>query len=216
MALHGKKVTYSSHSSRAARAAHAKGDREFRTYDTSAIMPKRSPVPFICLGVVAVVVIAAVCFFAFRGCVGSQVELLAPGQSAEVTITEGETASSIGDALVAARLIGSSREFTDEVTRLEASSALIPGTYTFQGGSTPEELVRAIMAGPAQVGDTLAVPEDITRAELSERAPRAAASPPRPSSPLPRTRAPTLPTMRFWKAPARTRWRVSCFPRPTP
>ena len=168
MALHGKKVTYSSHSSRAARAAHAKGDREFRTYDTSAIMPKRSPVPFICLGVVAVVVIAAVCFFAFRGCVGSQVELLAPGQSAEVTITEGETASSIGDALVAARLIGSSREFTDEVTRLEASSALIPGTYTFQGGSTPEELVRAIMAGPTQVGDTLAVPEDITRAELSE------------------------------------------------
>ena len=55
-----------------------------------------------------------------------------------MTITEGETASSIGDALVAARLIGSSREFTDEVTRLEASSALIPGTYTFQGGSTPE------------------------------------------------------------------------------
>ena len=108
------------------------------------------------------------CFFAFRGCVGSQVELLAPGQSAEVTITEGETASSIGDALVAARLIGSSREFTDEVTRLEASSAHIPGTYNFQGGSPPEELERAIMAGPAQVGDTLAVPEDITRAELSE------------------------------------------------
>ena len=168
MALHGKKVTYSSHSSRAARAAHAKGDREFRTYDTSAIMPKKSPAPFICAAVVAVVVIAAVCFFAFRGCAGSQVELLAPGQSAEVTITEGETASSIGDALVAARLIGSSREFTDEVTRLEAASALIPGTYTFQGGSTPEELVRAIMVGPAQVGDTLAVPEDITRAELSE------------------------------------------------
>ena len=121
MALHGKKVTYSSHSSRAARAAHAKGDREFRTYDTSAIMPKKSPAPFICAAVVAVVVIAAVCFFAFRGCAGSQVELLAPGQSAEVTITEGETASSIGDALVAARLIGSSREFTDEVTRLEAA-----------------------------------------------------------------------------------------------
>ena len=89
MALHGKKVTYSSHSSRAARAAHAKGDREFRTYDTSAIMPKKSPAPFICLGIVAVVVIAAVCFFAFRGCAGSQVELLAPGQSAEVTVTEG-------------------------------------------------------------------------------------------------------------------------------
>lgn len=181
-------------------------------------MPKKSPAPFICLGIVAVVVIAAVCFFAFRGCAGSQVELLAPGQSAEVTITEGETASSIGDALVAARLIGSSWEFTDEVTRLEAASALIPGTYAFQGGSTPEELVRAIMAGPAQVGDTLAVPEDITRAELSElvASATAAASPPRPSSPLPRTRAPMRPTTRFWKAPARTRWRASCSPRPTP
>ena len=165
MALHNKNVTYSSHASRAARAAHAKGDKEFRTYDTSAIMPKKSPAPFICLGIVAVVVIAAVCFFAFRGC--SAPELLAPGETAEVTIEEGESATSIGDALVAAHLIGSAQEFTDEVTRLEAASALIPGTYTFEGGMTAEELVRAIMAGPAAAGDTLTIPEDITRAEAA-------------------------------------------------
>lgn len=95
-------------------------------------------------------------------------ELLAPGETAEVVIEEGESAKSIGDALVAARLIGSSQEFTDEVTRLEAASALIPGTYTFEGGSTPEQLVRAIMAGPASVGDTLSVPEDMTRADVAD------------------------------------------------
>lgn len=168
MALHGKNVTYSSHSTRAARAAHAKGDREFRTYDTSAIMPKKSPIPLVAAGVVALVVLVALCVLVFRGCAGSQVELLAPGETAEVVIEEGESAKSIGDALVAARLIGSSQEFTDEVTRLEAASALIPGTYTFEGGSTPEQLVRAIMAGPASVGDTLSVPEDMTRADVAD------------------------------------------------
>lgn len=167
MALHKKTVTYSSRSTHAARAAHAKGDREFRTYDTSAIMPKRDPKPAIFLGVAALIIIAAVCFFAFRACAPAA-DLLSAGQVAEVTIEEGESASSIGDALVAAHLIGNAREFTDEVTRLEAASALIPGTYSLEGGSTPEELVRAIMAGPAQVGDTLTVPEDITRAALAD------------------------------------------------
>ena len=166
MALHKKTVTYSSRPTHAARAAHAKGDREFRTYDTSAIMPKRDPKPAIFLGVFALIVLAAVCFFAFKACSGT--ELLQPGETVEVTITEGESATSIGDALAAAHLIGSAQDFTNEVTRLEAAAALIPGTYTFEGGSTPEALVRAIMAGPATVGDTLAVPEDITRAELSD------------------------------------------------
>ena len=166
MALHKKTVTYSSRPTHAARAAHAKGDREFRTYDTSAIMPKRDPKPVIFLGVFALIVLAAVCFFAFKACSGT--ELLQPGETVEVTIAEGESATSIGDALAAARLIGSAQEFTNEVTRLDAAAALIPGTYTFEGGSTPEALVRAIMAGPATVGDTLAVPEDITRAELSD------------------------------------------------
>ena len=124
MALHKKTVTYSSRPTHAARAAHAKGDREFRTYDTSAIMPKRDPKPVIFLGVFALIVLAAVCFFAFKACSGT--ELLQPGETVEVTIAEGESATSIGDALAAARLIGSAQEFTNEVTRLDAAAALIP------------------------------------------------------------------------------------------
>lgn len=166
LALHKKSATYSSHPTRAARAAHAKGDREFRTYDTSAIMPKHDPKPAIFVAVLIVIVLAVGGFFLFRSCTPA-VELLPAGQSVEVTIEEGESASSIGDALVAARLVASSQDFVNEVNRLEAASSLIPGTYTFQGGSTPEQLVQTIMAGPAFVGDKLAVPEDITRQALA-------------------------------------------------
>ena len=35
-----RKVTYSRRSTHAARAAHAKGEKQFRTYDTSAIQPQ--------------------------------------------------------------------------------------------------------------------------------------------------------------------------------
>ena len=49
--------------------------------------------------------------------------------------------------------------------KMTGFGSLIPGTYTVEGGSTPEALVRAIMAGPATVGDTLAVPEDIVKGQ---------------------------------------------------
>nr|WP_236759024.1 endolytic transglycosylase MltG [Adlercreutzia mucosicola] len=129
-------------------------------------MPKRDPKPAIFVAVLIVIVLAVGAFFLFRGCT-PQVELLPEGQSVEVTIEEGESASSIGEALVAAKLVATSQDFVNEVNRLEAASSLIPGTYTFAGGSTPEQLVQTIMAGPAFVGDKLAVPEDITREALA-------------------------------------------------
>ncbi len=168
MALHKKTTSYSSRRSHAARAAHARADREFRTYDTSAIMPKRDPKPFVFLGVALVVIVAAVCFFAFRACSAGSAELLEAGQTVEVTIEEGESASAIGDALAKARLIASPQDFVNEVNRLEAASSLIPGTYTFEGGTTPERLVQLIMVGPGMTGDVLSVPEDITRQALAE------------------------------------------------
>ena len=168
MALHNKNVTYSSRPTRAARAAHAKGDKEFRTYDTSAIVPKRDVKPFIFLGVVGVLIVAAVIFFVVRGCTAEPPQLLETGQTVNITIEEGESAQAIGDALVNARLIASAQDFTGEVTRLEAASSLIPGTYTFTGGSSVEEIVRLIMAGPAATGDTLTLPEGLTRAETAK------------------------------------------------
>lgn len=168
MALHNKNVTYSSRPTRAARAAHARGDKEFRTYDTSAIVPKRDIKPFIFLGVVALVIVAAVVFFVVRGCTAEQPQLLEAGQTVHVTIEEGESAQAIGDALVENHLIAWAQDFTNEVTRLEAASSLIPGTYTFQGGQSVEEIVRLIMAGPAATGDSLTLPEGLTRAETAK------------------------------------------------
>ena len=42
-----RKVTYSRRPNHAARAAHARGEKAFRTYDTSAIRPKKSKTPLI-------------------------------------------------------------------------------------------------------------------------------------------------------------------------
>lgn len=115
MALHRKQVTYSSRPNRAARIAHARGDREFRTYDTSYIQPKRSKVPVIVALVLALVVIAIAVVLVFRGCAGSSVELLPEGEQAVVTIDQGESAQQIGEALVDARLVGSADEFVNAV-----------------------------------------------------------------------------------------------------
>ena len=162
MALRNKNVTYSSQPSRAARSAHAKGDKEFRTYDTSALMPKKSKAPWIIAAVVVLVIIGIACLFLLTSC-SSQPDLIGPDETVQVVIEEGESATSIGESLAEARLVASSQDFTSEVTRLEAAAALIPGTYEFTGGMTTEELVRAIMAGPRAIGDTLAIPEDLTR-----------------------------------------------------
>ena len=57
MPSHRKQVTYSSRPNHAARSAHAKGERQFRTYDTSYIRPKRSKAPLVFAAVLAVVVV---------------------------------------------------------------------------------------------------------------------------------------------------------------
>ena len=55
-----KNVTYSSRPNHAARAAHARGDRQFRKYDTSYIQPQRSKGPVVFMVIVALVVVALV------------------------------------------------------------------------------------------------------------------------------------------------------------
>ena len=55
-----RQITYSSHPTHRARMVHAQGERQFRTYDTSHIRPKKSKAPMvIALVLVAVVVIVA-------------------------------------------------------------------------------------------------------------------------------------------------------------
>ena len=103
-----KQVTYSRRPNHAARSAHARGDRMFRTYDTSYIQPKRSKVPAIAFTVVLVLVVLAILWFvgsSVASCMSPKAELLADGEQATVVVSDGEGANDIGKALVDAKLV---------------------------------------------------------------------------------------------------------------
>lgn len=165
-----RRFTYSQRPNHAARSAHARGERLFKTYDTSYIRPKRSKAPAIVAAVLAVVMLAGIAWglvTLFNGCSGSQVELLAEGQEATVTVADGSGASAIANQLVEARLVSSASEFTNRVNELNASSQLKPGTYTFEGGSSLDSIIAALQAGPA-MGNALTVPEGFRLSEIAD------------------------------------------------
>lgn len=152
--------------SHAARSAHARADREFRTYDTSQIMPKRkSKAPVVFGLVLAFAVVAAVAFLLVPRLTGAvaQAELLPEGETAIVVVKDGEGAKSIGGTLAEARLVSSASDFVKRVEALDAEYSLIPGTYEFAGGMSIDEIVEALKVGPAATADTLTVPEGLTR-----------------------------------------------------
>lgn len=164
-----RQVTYSRRPNHAARSAHARGDRMFRTYDTSYIQPKRSNVPhYVFLAVLALLGIGILWFVgsSVASCVSPKVELLAEGQQATITVNEGASANTVGSALVDAKLVGSSKEFTERVKDLDAGFDLKPGTYTFVGGATVDDIIAALRNGP--VSDAvLTIPEGYRLTEIA-------------------------------------------------
>ena len=159
-----RKVTYSRKSTHAARAAHARGEKEFRTYDTSAIRPKKSKTPLIALiAAVAVVVVIIVALFVNTSCAEAANDHLAPdGQQVTVQIAEGSTLPVIADNLYDAGLVIRKGEFTAVANAKGAASSLKPGVYSFEGGMSNEELVDALVAGPTANITNLVVPEGAT------------------------------------------------------
>lgn len=163
-----KQITYSEHPNRAARSAHAKGEKAFRTYDTSYIRPKRSPLPAIIGVIVLIVALLAIVFGVFnfmRGCSSSH--MLAEGRSAEITIEEGEGAKSVGQTLADAGLISNANEFTDRVAALNADGTLQPGTYTLVSGQSIDDMIK-IMQTPATADKTFTIPEGSTIAQTAD------------------------------------------------
>ena len=163
-----KQITYSQHPNRAARAAHAKGERQFRTYDTSLIRPKRSPIPAI-IGII--VLIAAIVGIVFgvmhfmKGCSSSQASLPA-GQEVQVVVNEGDGPKAVANALVDAGLIARANEFTDRIAELGAENSLQPGTYTLKGGQSVDEII-TVLQTPVTAAKTFTVPEGSTVAQIA-------------------------------------------------
>lgn len=163
-----KNVTYSSHPNHAARSAHAKGDKLFRTYDTSAIRPKRSPVPAIIAIVVLVIAAIGIVFGVVnvvRGC--GATPQVANGVEVQVTINEGESARSVAKTLSDAGLIANQNDFTDRLAQLGAEGTLQHGTYTLVGGQSVDEIIKVLQT-PASLGKTFTIPEGCTLLQTAE------------------------------------------------
>lgn len=158
-----RQVTYSKHSTHAARSAHARGSRAFRTYDTSYINP-RSKVPqgptliAIVVAVVAAIVLLIAVPSCSRGC--SSTDLVQPGTTVEVTVPDGASAQQIGQSLVDAKLIANAGSFTDAVKASDAASQLKPGDYQIEGGTSAADIVSMLVAGPSS--NSLVIPEGYT------------------------------------------------------
>lgn len=162
-----RQITYSKRPNHAARSAHAKGDRQFRTYDTSAIRPKQSTAAKVVSVIVIVAVIALVVWGVVslvRGCSASA-DLLPSDQTAEITVSEGEGASDIAKTLKEEGLVSSTSDFTKRVEQLGAGTSLLPGTYTIAGGTSVDDIITALEAGPVQ--KTVTIPEGSTLAQTA-------------------------------------------------
>lgn len=163
MPQHRKQVTYSQRPNHAARSAHARGERQFRTYDTSYIRPKKSKAPAIVAAVLAVLVVGGLAWGAltlFNSCSAQSVELLAEGQEATIAVAEGAGAKVVGEQLAEARLVSNAGDFTKRVNEMGVDSQLKPGTYTFAGGMSLDAIINQLTAGP--VANALTIPEGST------------------------------------------------------
>lgn len=172
MAPRRRQMTYSKRPNHAARSAHARGAREFRTYDTSVIRPKQSKAPKIVAAVLLIAIALGVFFgvtAALKGCSSDSANLLAEGQTVEITVAEGSGASAIGQQLQEAGLVAKASDFTSRVTALEAESSLKPGTYTLTGGMEVDEIVKLMQQGAGATGASLTIPEGFTLEGTAQR-----------------------------------------------
>ena len=159
-----RKVTYSSKPNHAARAAHARGEREFSKYDTSLIKPKRPKTPLY-IGIAVAIVVIIVAVFALVNCMGScdkNPNMLPEGEEVRIEIADGSTTQQIADTLYDAGIIENKKAFSDEVSRLGYASTLKSGIYTFAGGTPLVEVVEHLNAGPNAADNSYVIPEGYT------------------------------------------------------
>lgn len=148
-----KQITYSSHPNHRARMVHAQGERQFRTYDTSHIRPRKSKAPMaIAIALVAVVVLvgAFVAINVTKGCSADTSEIgaaQAVASDVKVTIPDGSSASQVAEALAAAGAVPSADDFLARAKALELDSQFQAGTYNFSAGMTLDDVINAVATG---------------------------------------------------------------------
>lgn len=162
-----RQVTYSQKPTRAARHAHARGERQFRTYDTSLIAPKRRYTPqLIVLAVVALLMALGIGYNVYSCARPVPVEVVEQGTVVSINVPDGASTSQIATLLQENRLIGLPSDFTEVVKREGVDVQLKPGTYQFEGGTSVEEIVNRLVAGPNVY--SVAIPEGYTIARTAQ------------------------------------------------
>ena len=166
-----RQITYSSHPTHRARMVHAQGERQFRTYDTSHIRPKKSKAPMvIALVLVAVVVIVAAfaIFNITKGCSKSGLEGTEQivASDVQVTVPEGASASDVSNALASAGVSVSADAFLDRAKELGADQKFQAGMYSFSAGMTVDQVIQAIASGDLG-GYSLIIPEGYKLSDIA-------------------------------------------------
>lgn len=165
-----KQVTYSEHPTRATRRAHAMGDKQFRTYDTSAINPRRNAIPATIFAVVLLLLAAGGIWYWFNNHFEGLPFMEEPGAIAHgtdvaIVIPEGSTVADIGRTLKNGKLISSVDEFTKAVRAKGVEADLKPGAYSILGGTSVDEIIELLQAGPETT--TFTVQEGLTIARTA-------------------------------------------------
>ena len=171
MPSHKKSFSYSSHPNHAARMAHAKAAQQFKTYDTSYIRPKQKKGPLIALAVCAVLVLGLLIWgvLTLTSSCSASPELLPEDEQATIVVSQGASAQTIASDLQKAGLIATTNEFISRVNEMDASAALLPGTYVISGGTSLDAIIAKLMAGPDADGIALTIPEGFTLSAIASR-----------------------------------------------
>ena len=139
--------------SRAQRAQAARGGHSLR-----------GPILGAVVALAAVVLVAVV--FVLPRCSGAdkltQDTLPNQGAQIDVTIADGSGAVSIASALEQAGVVASADEFVAEVQRQRADSSLKSGTFVFTVGSSLDDIIALLEAGPNSASGKLSIPEGLT------------------------------------------------------
>ena len=122
--------------------------------------------------VVAVIVLAAIAFFAVpavKGLLGGEDANVTAGQQVTVTIPEGASGDTIASILSENHIVENPKDYYAAVKKLNADMSLKPGTYSFTTLMDATKVVQQLMEGPNAGSDALTIPEGLTVDQVADR-----------------------------------------------
>ncbi len=158
-----------------ARGSHGVAPAARSSYNTHArrgTQKKSSPVSMIIGAVVAVIVLAAIAFFAVpavKGLLGGEDANVTAGQQVTVTIPEGASGDAIATILSENHIVENPKDYYAAVKKLNADMSLKPGTYSFTTLMDATKVVQQLMEGPNAGSDALTIPEGLTVDQVADR-----------------------------------------------